>query len=108
MRTLSILTCFCVVYCSGCSKTESEQDIAQCVNNLRQIEAAKDQWVYDTKASPGSVPAKKDIDKWLKGGFDSYKCGKGGTYSINPVGRPPSCSLYSTNGPFKFHRLPEG
>ena len=63
-----------------------------CINQLRQIDAAKEQWALETNARPGSVPAWTQLtgpDKYLK---TTPTCKAGGAYCINPVGTPPTCT----------------
>jgi general secretion pathway protein G len=74
------------------------RDIAMrnaCMNNLRQIETAKQQWALENKKEndSGATPTSIDLDKYLQNGFSELKCLKGGTYSINPVSEDPTCSI---------------
>jgi hypothetical protein len=72
------------------------RDTAQmnmCINNLRQIDAAKQEWTLENKKESTDTPTPADLDKYLKNGFGSLKCPKGGTYTINPVGTKPACSI---------------
>jgi len=63
-----------------------------CINNLRQIDAAKQQWALEKNKTDEAVPAAQDLLPYLKGGvFPS--CPDGGYYSINAVGMLPTCSL---------------
>lgn len=66
-----------------------------CVNNLRQIETAKEIWALEHKKENDTTatPAATDLDKNLSNGFSSLKCLKGGAYTINAVGEAPACSI---------------
>jgi competence protein ComGC len=64
-----------------------------CISTLRQIESAKQQWALENSKEDSAIPAASDLDKYVKGGFAGLKCDKGGSYSINPVGKPASCSV---------------
>jgi prepilin-type N-terminal cleavage/methylation domain-containing protein len=66
-----------------------------CINNLRQIDGAKEQWALENKKSAGSSVVDTEVDAYLKGGRPS--CPGGGTYSYNAVDTSPTCSL-STSG----------
>ncbi len=66
-----------------------------CINNLRQIDGAKEQWALENKMSSGSTDDDTAIDTYMKGGAPT--CPGGGTYSYNVVDTDPSCSL-STSG----------
>ena len=63
-----------------------------CVNNLRQIDAAKQQWALVNSKTDVDVPTLQDLQSYLKGGVLPV-CPGGGTYTINAVGLPPSCSI---------------
>jgi hypothetical protein len=62
-----------------------------CINNLRQIESAKLRWAVDNKPVPGATPAASDLAPYLPNTTFPV-CPGGGTYSINPMGVPPTCS----------------
>jgi len=61
-----------------------------CINNLRIIDAAKQQWALEKNKSAGDVPTWDDIQPYL---HKSPVCPAGGTYTINAVGQPPTCSI---------------
>ncbi len=72
------------------------RDVAQrnvCINNLRMIDAAKQQWALENKKSEYDVPTPEDLEPYIKGGFASLHCPKDGIYTINRVGVAPSCSV---------------
>jgi prepilin-type N-terminal cleavage/methylation domain-containing protein len=62
-----------------------------CINNLRQIDGAKEQWALETKAAPGAAIDQPAVDAYIKGG--TPKCPAGGDYTYNAVDTPPICSL---------------
>ncbi len=64
----------------------------QCVNNLRQIDGAKQQWALEKGKSGDAVPTAEDLLPYLKdGAFPS--CPDGGIYSINTVDELPTCTV---------------
>ncbi len=61
-----------------------------CQSNLRQIDAAKEQWAMDTKAADGAAVGFGDIvPDYIR---TVPECPSGGTYTENNVGTPPVCS----------------
>lgn len=64
-----------------------------CVNNLREIDAAKQQWAAETGSGKDAVPTPADLDKHLPNGFAALKCPAGGSYTINRVDTPPTCTI---------------
>jgi len=63
----------------------------QCINNLRQIDAAKQQWALENSKSATAVPTVMDLLPYFANGFPS--CPSGGRYAINSVGEYPTCSV---------------
>ena len=80
-----------------------------CINNLRQIDAAINEWALETGQSNGnSVGGITTVSAYIKLNSNSSVpgCPAGGTYSVGSIGDIPqvTCSLSSlTTSP---HRLP--
>lgn len=71
------------------------RDTAQkivCVNNLRQIDAAKLQWAREKQKQPTDIPTESDLAPYLKDGH-MPKCPAGGDYKIDAAGEKASCSI---------------
>jgi len=66
--------------------------ISACINNLRQIDAAKQQWALENEKSAAAVPTAQDLLPYLQDNLFPV-CPAGGVYSINAVGVPPACSV---------------
>jgi competence protein ComGC len=73
-------------------KARSHAQKNMCINNLRQIDAAKQQWALEKKKEQIETPTQADLDEYLKPG-SSLTCPAGGTYTINAVGEKPTCSV---------------
>ena len=68
-----------------------------CVGNLKQIDAAKEQFAMDSKKATGAAVATTDIygaDKYIKA---APLCPSGGTYTESAVGTAPVCSVGGTD-----------
>jgi chromosome segregation ATPase len=63
-----------------------------CINNLRQIDGAKQQWALEKNKAVDAVPTVKDLLPYLKGGVFPV-CPDGGTYFINSVEAVPTCTV---------------
>jgi hypothetical protein len=72
-------------------QTEAAQRNA-CINNLRMIDAAKQQWALLNNKTDETVPVALDLLPYLKGNVFPV-CPSGGSYTINAVGTPPTCSV---------------
>jgi chromosome segregation ATPase len=63
-----------------------------CINNLRQIDAVKQQWALENDKPANAIPTAQDLLSYLQGGIFPV-CPSGGAYTINAVGVPPTCSI---------------
>lgn len=63
-----------------------------CINNLRIIDSAKDQWAIENSRRTGEVPQAHQLLEYFRFG-EFPECPKGGQYTIGPVGQPPTCSI---------------
>ena len=63
-----------------------------CINNLRLIDAAKQQWALENNKTAADVPTARDLLPYIAAGFFPF-CPAGGTYNINAVGELPTCSI---------------
>ena len=63
-----------------------------CINNLRQIDAAKQQWAALMQKPNGAILTAADLLPFLPGNT-MPSCPAGGIYTLNPVGQPPLCNI---------------
>jgi prepilin-type N-terminal cleavage/methylation domain-containing protein len=75
-----------------------------CINNLRQIDYAKQQWSFESGQTPSVTPTSSNIQPYLGRGTGgslvtiycplvAHPAPMGG-YSMNPVNSPPRCNQY--------------
>ena len=69
---------------------ESSQTNA-CINNLRQLDAAKEQWALANKKVTGDTVTDSEVNAYIKGGAPD--CPAAGTYTYGVVGTDPTCSV---------------
>lgn len=69
-----------------------------CINNLRQIDAAKEQWAMENNANQGDAFA-GDLANYIKGvaAGATPTCPSSGTYTIAAIGANPTCSIGGTH-----------
>ncbi len=65
---------------------------AACINNLRMLDGAKQQWALEKQKPSGALLTAADIAPYLKGNTLPV-CPAGGVYTFNPVGLAPICNL---------------
>ena len=62
-----------------------------CVNNLRIIQGAKEQWALENKKVVGTEASAQDIQPYLRNNA-LPACPQGGVYTLNAVGALTTCS----------------
>jgi hypothetical protein len=86
-----------------------------CINNLRQIDSAKNQWALEHNAKSNDIVTINDIRPYIESERNNSfikldakgnlpKCPSGGIYTIGKIGEPPICSI-GTNA-IQAHVLP--
>src|SRR3974377_1714797 len=77
------------------ARTNSQK--TTCVNNLRQIEAAKQQWALETKQATNAMPQYSDVSSYLKNAVSCPTAGTdtsfSGSYTLNDVATATTCKL---------------
>jgi chromosome segregation ATPase len=72
--------------------TPEQQQQMACINNLRQIDGAMQQWALENKRAQGSPVGSTDLLPYLRGNA-LPACPGGGAYTIVSVGVPPICNI---------------
>jgi prepilin-type N-terminal cleavage/methylation domain-containing protein len=75
-----------------------------CINNLRQIDGAKQQWALETGQTAAAIPVGTNLQVYLgrgsSGSLSNVCCpltsplAPLGGYTVNAVGTPPTCGNY--------------
>jgi hypothetical protein len=88
-----------------CGHTHRISPYNACINNLRELDSAKEKWVLEHNAKTNDLVTLDDIKPYLPpygepNGFIKLdangnlpRCPAGGVYSIGKVGEFPTCSL---------------
>lgn len=69
----------------------SNPQTSACINNLRLLDHAKQQWAVAKNKADADIPVAADLVPYMKIGR-MPACPQGGVYSINAVGESPTCS----------------
>jgi hypothetical protein len=77
-------------------KARSTAQMHACINNLRQIDGAKQMWAVELKKVEADTPKAEDLAPYLR---VQIVCPAGGVYTFNTVGEKPTCSIPT-------HRIP--
>jgi prepilin-type N-terminal cleavage/methylation domain-containing protein len=86
------------------ARTQSQKNA--CINNLRQIDGAKQQWALENGKLTTDSPATTSLAKYLGRGTDGVwpVCPTGAAYTPNAVGTSPTCGAAAD----LLHVLPTG
>jgi prepilin-type N-terminal cleavage/methylation domain-containing protein len=86
----------------------SQAQMNTCINNLRQINGAKQQWAMEQGKMINDTPVDSDIQPYLghgaNGSLTSVVCplnptgGFDGSYTIGSMGIPPQCNVGGVGG----------
>ena len=75
------------------AKAKVVAQTAMCVNNLRTIDFAKEQWAQENQKQPTDTPKPEELNALMDKPFNTLTCPSGGKYSINSVGEKATCSV---------------
>ena len=65
---------------------------AACINNLRIIDGAKQQWALEKQKRPGALMTAADLAPYMRSNTLPV-CPAGGVYTLNPVALAPICNI---------------
>ena len=80
-------------------KARTTAQLNACINNLRQIDGAQQQWAIEQKKGPAEAVAEADVQPYLK---SLPVCPAGGTtfadsYTLSTVATAPTCQKDAAN-----------
>lgn len=65
-----------------------------CINNLRQIDGAKQQWALEEGKASTDTPSWAEVGTYIKGGAAvETNCPASGTYTMGDVSTNPDCDV---------------
>jgi hypothetical protein len=72
---------------------QNQTAAATCINNLRLIDGAKQQWALENKKTGDAIPQPQDILPYVGANGQFPQCPGGGRYTLNAVNKAPTCSI---------------
>ena len=99
MIVVAIIALLAAIAIPSFMKSRSDSRASSCMNNLRLIDHAKQQYATSQQALPDStVLYFSDINVYLKGVTTNGTliCRDGGTYTVAAVNILPNCSVHGT------------
>jgi prepilin-type N-terminal cleavage/methylation domain-containing protein len=86
------------------ARTTSQKNA--CINNLRQIDGAKQQWALETRQATNATPVITDVSPYLRNSVTCPAAGAdltfGTSYTMGDVSTKPVCKILPAGG----HVLP--
>ena len=73
------------------TQNTSRSQQSACINNLRRLDGAKQQWALEKGKTAADVPTPDDLAPYLD--LTKIVCPAGGIYSLNAVGTAPTCTV---------------
>jgi hypothetical protein len=65
-----------------------------CINNLRMLDGAKQQWALEHKKSSADIPSMLDLKPYVVRADGEYlQCPAGGSYTIRNIATAPTCTV---------------
>lgn len=112
MIVVAIIGLLAAIAIPSFMKARQQSQTNACINNLRQIDAAKEQAALEHRWTNGSAvsmliadtTAKSNVNQYIKGlagTTNSPACPGGGSYTYNAIGTDPTCNvvLHELSGP---------
>lgn len=90
MIVVAIIGLLAAIAIPNFSKARSTAQRNACINNLRQIDGAKQMWATENRKTDSDVPTEADVGAYLKGNAMPI-CPGNGQYTIRAVGENPTC-----------------
>jgi len=76
----------------GQVQAQAQAQVGACINNLRQLDGAKQQWALENRQPAEAIPDPADLEPYLRDPA-VWNCPAGGVYTLNAVGTPPTCGV---------------
>ncbi len=76
------------------AKAKGTAQVAMCVGNMNRIESAKEMVAMQHRYDDGATIPEEKLVEYLPGGLSGLTCPEAGTYTVNPLGTDPECSVH--------------
>jgi hypothetical protein len=94
VAAVAIVPIIAAVAVPGFTRARERAQRITCINNLRRLDGAKQQWALENNKKEGAVPTQAELQLYLGGSQGTWPtCPKGGHYTIGSIGEKPHCSV---------------
>jgi|SRR5581483_1507688 prepilin-type N-terminal cleavage/methylation domain-containing protein len=105
MIVVSIIGLLAAIAMPNWVRARSNSQATACINNLRQIDGAKQQWALENKVTGTNTPSIDQIQPYLGRGTAGMRpaCPNdptqnfGASYTMGDLATPPTCQINPTN-----------
>jgi prepilin-type N-terminal cleavage/methylation domain-containing protein len=91
MIVVAIIGMLAAIAIPSLMKSRNTSREKACINNLRQIDGAKERWAMENNLETGDPSVDADVDAYMSRGRPV--CPAGGTYTYQNVGTTPTCTV---------------
>jgi prepilin-type N-terminal cleavage/methylation domain-containing protein len=102
MIVMAIIGLLAAIAIPNYVKARATSQATTCINNLRQIDSAAQQFAFEQRKRSGqSINYPDDLTPYIKLNANSSipPCPASGSYTCDTVGTPPACSLSASATP---------
>ena len=103
MIVVAIIGLLAAIAIPSFMKARTQSQANACINNLRQIEAAKEQWALEKRKGQSAAVVTTEVLEYIKNPVSATNCPGGGSITFNVIGTSAACSLATATTP---HLLP--
>jgi prepilin-type N-terminal cleavage/methylation domain-containing protein len=113
MTVVAIIGLLAAIAIPNFLKARSTSQMNTCINNLRQIDSAKQDWAFQTGAAQTATPTAADLQPYLgrgdSGSLNSVYCPLAPTkttaksYTIGKMSTTPVCKIVGNTGDFPHY-----
>lgn len=96
MTVVAIVGLLAAIAIPSFVKARTTSQLNACINNMRMIDAAKEQAGLEHGYRVGDAVPESEVSPYLRGGLKGTVCPAGGRYTLNPLGEDPVCSKHGS------------
>ena len=93
MIVVAIIGLLAAIAIPSFMKARTQSQASACINNLRMIEAGKEQWALASKKNTGDAIVTSEVMQYVKNPTAVTNCPAGGTVTFNVVGTNATCTV---------------
>ncbi len=93
MIVVAIIGLLAAIAIPSFMKARTQSQANACINNLRQIEAGKEQWALATKQKQADPVVTTEVMAYIKNPSAVTNCPGGGTVTFNVIGTNATCDI---------------